>query len=439
MKSPDQDRTTLSQEGVQPTRPLPKGFVDYVTEKVEKNGKGGRPHFLQELSKRVDPQDEMLNILDLVWLRNKNLRNLATKYDTSYFTLYRVIQDLEPFKDEIVEFLIETPRRKRFFNKTLETSDYETVRTYIKRAKRPPRPLKTWKRTIRLARKAWVAFKYKDPTSWISDDVVVYLETLPDSQKKKTLTAIRAVAPQIGEGGADEVSVSPYSDLEGRRKVDLFGKETKFIIKALKKRSMKKHETVFKLHVAVAFREGSKREDCGMSFCNWSHFKSGFIMVDDYETKVKGLIVWRDCPTDFLFSDLPELLKEMWIEQGKPTDQRILGEKKPYAHLLQIYKEIRAVLKEEYEGKLEPRLFKQLTSLRPHDADKIHCNLLWEAEVPLEILAGEYLKGGEGIGLVGRGWLSLDTIKKHYLSLTQRSKRFKKLKRKVERYSQLFD
>lgn len=82
---------------------------------------------------------------------------------------------------------------------------------------------------------------------------------------------------------------------------------------------------------------------------------------------------------------------------------------------------------------------RELVHLQPHDADKIHCNLLWEAEVPLEVVAGQYIGGQEAIGLVGRGWLSLDTIKKHYLSLTARSKRFQKIRAKVTDYSQPFN
>jgi len=42
-------------------------------------------------------------------------------------------------------------------------------------------------------------------------------------------------------------------------------------------------------------------------------------------------------------------------------------------------------------------------------------------------------------GLIGRIWLSTDTIKKHYLSLTQRSERYKRLLQQVEKYSVKFN
>jgi len=60
-------------------------------------------------------------------------------------------------------------------------------------------------------------------------------------------------------------------------------------------------------------------------------------------------------------------------------------------------------------------------------ADKIHVNLLWEAKVPLEVVAGQFIGRGEALGPVGRIWLSTDTIKKRYLSLTQRSGRYKEM------------
>lgn len=91
------------------------------------------------------------------------------------------------------------------------------------------------------------------------------------------------------------------------------------------------------------------------------------------------------------------------------------------------------------KDKLEPDVYKELTSLLPHDADKIHVNLLWEAHVPLEVVAGQDLGRGEALGLMGRVWLSVDTIRKYYLSLTQRSGRFKRLETQVKEYGKQFN
>lgn len=133
---------------------------------------------------------------------------------------------------------------------------------------------------------------------------------------------------------------------------------------------------------------------------------------------------------------MPQRLKELWILRGKPTTEKLIGY---YKKLSKIYKEIRQTLAKHYQGKLEPSLFEELATLKPHDADKIHVNLLWEAGVPIEVVAGQFIGKGEGIGLMGRIWLSTDTIKKHYLSLTQRSERYKRLLKQVEKYSARFN
>ena len=97
------------------------------------------------------------------------------------------------------------------------------------------------------------------------------------------------------------------------------------------------------------------------------------------------------------------------------------------------------LLPRSIKANLNPNLFQELAALKPHDADKIHVNLLWEAGIPLEVVAGQYIGRGEGIGLMERGWLDINTIKKHHLSLTQRSERFQELMQQVQQYSTRFN
>ena len=100
-----------------------------------------------------------------------------------------------------------------------------------------------------------------------------------------------------------------------------------------------------------------------------------------------------------IFPHLPEETEELWIERRKPTTEKLI--KNGYKELRDIYKRLRNALKEYWSGKIEPSLYQQPITLQPHDSDKIHCNLLWEAETPLEVVAGECLGGNEAIGLVG--------------------------------------
>lgn len=203
------------------------------------------------------------------------------------------------------------------------------------------------------------------------------------------------------------------------------------------KRSERYYELlVFDLHVTLGAREGTLDTTSGICGIGWDQFKGNFSRVDLWESK--GELWSRDCPVDLFFLNLPERLRDLWIERGKPQDAKVVlkGYKKG---LLKVYATIKRVMAEEYRGKLEPSVFKQLTDLKPHDADKIHVNLCWEAGIPIEVVAGDWLGGQEGNGLCGRIWKSTDTIKKYYLALNKRSKRMARIYEKVKEYAHQFN
>jgi hypothetical protein len=412
---------------------LPTEFTDYVQKKANQNG--GRPHFLCQIAKSgKDPEEELLNILEFLWLKNRTVGSMARKYKTTYHTIYRIVQDIERMKEEITLFLKLIPRRKVFFNRDSETSDYETVQAYIKHAERVE--LKTWKELLGTAEKVWRALKYKDPARWNVDEVLTFLRTIPEgSGRSGFFDAVRQVAPQFKDPQSpDYFSTNSLRSSIPRRKKDIFFKEVKMILDCLQLNGLTFHATIFKLHVALGCREGSKDMKSGICGLTWARFKDDFTLVDLYETKVKKGIWWRNCPTDLIFPDLPGELNQLWHDRGKPEKGRILlGH---YPELLNVYKEIRATLKQFYKGKLKPNLLKELTSLKPHDSDKIHCNLLFEAGASVEDIAGEYKGGNEGSGNMGRGWLDINTIWKYYLTYSARSQRFQKKKRQVKTFCQ---
>jgi len=410
---------------------LPKEFEVYIQGKLMRGKEGGRPNLLQRLQKeKRDATEEVLSILEMVWLKGKGLRQVAKKYRTTYITIWRLMRDLEGFKEVTMTFLTLTPRRKLFYNKETQTSDYESVQAYINRAKREC--IRTWRDKLNLAKRCWRHLNHKNPANWTADEVVEFLETLSYGAKPNVLDGIRQVAPHL----KDQVKTGRYREKLRRRKKNIFAKETKMIIESLRADNLHYHETVFKLHVTLGAREGARNSDAGLVGISWDRFKGNFTRVDLWESKVRGGIWSRNCPVELFFKDLPQRLKELWILRGKPTAEKLIGD---YKELRKIYKEIRQTLAEHYRGRLEPGLFKELTTLKPHDADKIHVNLLWEAGVPIEVVAGQFIGKGEGIGLMGRIWLSTDTIKKHYLSLTQRSERYRRLLRQVEKYSARFN
>jgi hypothetical protein len=411
---------------------LPFQFLEYVNSKTRKNEDGGRPHFLMRLAKNKDPKEELLNILELAWLRNKNLRIIARDYNATYQTIYRIFRDLKPLKGQLAQYLTTVPRRKRWYVPELDSSDYETIQIYINRAKRDG--LKNYKRNILLSQKAWTYFNYRDPAYWSADDVCGFLASLSSGSQSGMLDCLRQVAPQL----KDQVKTGRFREKLSRHKKDVFGKEVKMIHQALESEDdFQGIKTLFDLHITLGAREGSRDPRSGLVGLTWDKFKNGFTRVDLFESKVRGGICWRDCPLDLFFRDLPERLKQIWIHRGRPTSEKLL--RNGYKELTRTYKTIRNILRIYYEGNVDPSLLKEFITLRPHDADKIHVNLLWEAEIPLEVVAGQFIGQGEGIGLMGRGWLDINVIKKYYLSLTQRSERFRKLENQVHMYSNRFN
>ena len=413
----------------------PPELDQYIKEKTETTG-GGRPHFLKQLQQtHPDIKDAILNIAEDAWIKNRPLGNIGHNYKTKYHTIFRLLKELEPWKPQITQYLLNTPRRKRFYIPDLDQSDYENVQAYIKHAH--SEELKKYKRTIHEGERIWAALGYKDPAKWTQDEIDEFLRTCKDKDDNDQagaqysfVVAVRALCPHLDE----TMKVRKYFEKLGRHKWDIFAEEINLIHAALKPYPYE--QLILDLHITIGAREGKDGEKAGICGITWERFKRDFTFVDDYESKVRKGIWWRDCPVDIFFNDLPARLRTLWIERGKPSSQVVL--KGGYHALCTIYKTIRRVLYEYYNGKIDPSLLKELTTVHPHTADKIHVNLLWEAEVPLEVVAGEYLGQGEGIGLVGRGWLTIDVIKKYYLSLTRRSKRFQKIREKIRVYSAFF-
>jgi hypothetical protein len=416
---------------------LPQPVAAYIAEKVEPNGSGGRPHFLAQVGKERDPTDVLLDIAELTWIKQKSLSKVARKFSTSYHTIYRVLDDLQPYKEELISLIETSPRRKTFWNRQLNASDYDTVQAFIKYAEREE--LKAYKNRMNMAEHVWKALGYKDPSNWHIDDVVAWIKTQPDGSQSGYVDAVRAVAPQFKTTTSpDYLPVSRYRAKIKKRKKPLFGQDIILVHEAIDAKLTPYHKDVFDFHITGGFREGANHPEAGITGISWDRFKKGFSKVDDYESKVRSTgMWWRNCPVDLFFHDLPQRLRQRWEAEGKPTTAKLV--KEGYPELLQIYKDIRKACKEYWQGTVEPALLKEMSTLRPHDADKIHCNLCWEAGISLEVVAGQDLGNQEGLGLVGRGWLSTDTIKKYYLSLTQRSPKYQEMLAQVAEYASQFN
>lgn len=117
-----------------------------------------------------------------------------------------------------------------------------------------------------------------------------------------------------------------------------------------------------------------------------------------------------NCPLDLFGERTFEMLREYWIQQGKPTVGRIFGDvaytpqvfhNGDEMFLTEIYKETAEAIGEKYGRK----------GITPHFARKLHASLLIDADIPLEMVAGD-----KPFGIMGVGWEDLATLKKYYLA-----------------------
>ena len=137
----------------------PAKLEEYVNGKVAQNRKGGRPHLLSVLAKAGrDPKEEVLNIIEQRWIKDRSPSLIAKDFDTLSRNISRLLDDvkgLDPtMKEEVVAYIRTSPRRKRWYIPEMDTSDYESVQNYIRRARRDG--LKRYKDGINRARKVWI-------------------------------------------------------------------------------------------------------------------------------------------------------------------------------------------------------------------------------------------------------------------------------------------
>jgi len=80
---------------------LPSGFVAYVESKLAKNGSGGRPHIVKQLNS----MDKVLEVLKVAWCEGKDIGPLSKSLKVSYHTVWRFLEDIKEYKNEIIEYI----------------------------------------------------------------------------------------------------------------------------------------------------------------------------------------------------------------------------------------------------------------------------------------------------------------------------------------------
>ncbi len=376
---------------------------------------------VKEVGVAVDVSTALRNI---EWL-NKQLDKLNPKFDPE------IVKQYEEFKKGMAEGGVKSLyTKKKLPDGRIEyESIYPTVRSYIVNAR--AKGLKKYPSVLEDAQKAFQFLRFKNPSNWTKVDVNTYLSSLKShNMKYRSTVSIRAIAPHF-QTGIDEVETTPYKITEVKR-YELFTEE---ILRALNDERLTFYErTMLKAHLTFGCREGSRITEGeargGILGIRWDKMSIENKNVDIYESKVKKGIWWKYCPIDLFWDSLiddilklkeyHERLEYKYVRNSEGHKYNITSvvEIKPNAEFVfDIPYGAYCLLVNKFEG-ICKELFptKRFDEITPHTMRHLHVNLLWQsAEVSLELIAGD---GDAGIGLMGVGWIDVDTLKRYYLTFS---------------------
>lgn len=290
------------------------------------------------------------------------------------------------------------------------------------------------------------------PVKWTREIIKPYIDKKAAEVSKGTanerLIAIRNLLPKrFMKSGETPFSPKAYKPEphEMIKQYDIFTAEVNGALKYMENQGQWYIAGVHRLHVTLGCREGSIFHERDVS--NRSNGRGGLLgliwknldwrsqTIDVFEGKTKGGIVWQGCPLDILGygpanmaflerlrdlkdgfqiqldkSILPEGIKyTRSIITVEPDRENIISIS--YDNIVNMYRYIRSVYEKLYAGKNK---FDEITS---HTARHFHVNLLFERNVPAEIITGD---AKTGQGFVGVGWQTEDVMKTYYLSLIRR-------------------
>lgn len=290
------------------------------------------------------------------------------------------------------------------------------------------------------------------PARWTREIVKPYIDKKAAEISRGTanerLIAIRNLLPKrFMKSGETPFSPKDYKPEphEIIKQYDIFTAEVNGALKFMENQGQWFIAGVHRLHVTLGCREGGLFHERDVS--NRSNGRGGLLgliwknldwrgnAIDVFEGKTKGGIVWQGCPLDILgygpaniaflerLRDLKEGFQFQLDKSILPAGikyQRTVITMKPdrdnilplsYDNIVNMYRYVRAVYEKLYTGKNK---FDEIT---PHTARHFHVNLLFERNVPSEIITGD---AKTGQGFVGVGWQSEDVMKTYYLSLIRR-------------------
>ena len=356
--------------------------------------------------KKID-RGTIFRLMALGW----NKKQIKRKLKISERTYWRIKEEFDRLGDAEIQTIRklaseEEKAKEKFI-------DYELVQHWVVRMKSGTKPIKSWRVRFNACRRIWMILQKKNPKNWTIDDIE--LRVLPELRKtckrgvNTYLVALRSLRPdfKFPNKKGDVIGTEPkpqptfewkyvYERMMQQDKLETFFKVGGF-----------KRELLKRLHVTEGCREGSTGVG-GILGNEWDRINWKNKTIDVFEGKTGGGFYWLNCPLDLFGDRTFEMLQQYWIEQGKPTSGKIFPNVQYTRHghtkgefLTEIYKEASEAIGEEYGRK----------GITPHFARKLHACLLIDADVPLEMVAGD-----KPFGIMGVGWEDLSTLKKYYLA-----------------------
>lgn len=347
---------------------------------------------------------------------NWNKRKIRRETGISERTYWMIKKEWDAFSEaekvKIKELATEEEKAKAKFE------DYEYVQKWINRMQADQ--IKSWRQRVGCCRKVWEILQRKNPENWTLEDIK--LRAIPELRKRGVnvmfsyLVALRSLRPDFKF--PDKKTGEVLSTKRSKGKISL---EWKHIYQRIVEENLTqkffesarigsenplRDESLVRTHVTLGCREGSRwfiiplkerpSEEYmgGILGLRWEKINWNRKTIDVYESKTGGGFYWLDCPLDLFGDKCFNMLKEYWVQCGKPREGRIYLI--DYEQLKEIYGRIAKALS---------------MKIHPHFARKLHASLLKKTGVKLEVVAGDVPHG-----IVGVGWEDLTTLKKFYIA-----------------------
>jgi hypothetical protein len=289
--------------------------------------------------------------------------------------------------------------------------EYEMVQKWIQRLQ--SERVVSWKERLCQAQRVWLILQKKDPARWTVDDIK--LRAIPELRKKARsvftyLVSVRSLRPDFKPIISTKREKYPVNTA-WKGKFEKLNDNNRVLLKKFLDTGDLEAQTLKHVHITLGCREGSRNFNewrlgrieeekiGGLLGLRWEKVNWNRKAIDVYESKTGGGFEWQDCPLDLFGDACFSFLQQYWEQRGRPATGRIFDS--GVTRLRDIYKEV-----SEAVG----------MQINPHMARKIHASLCHDADIPLEIVAGDAPHG-----LVGVGWEDLTTLKKFYLAYSRKT------------------